>query len=296
MSLILEALKKSEQQRRVGQVPDLGTPILVTRRRRNLLPIVVVLIVAAIAFGAWLRFSSPAKAPPTATTQSSETGSPVSEPADSASTGSETGQTASGQRAKSPEALLGRPLSAYEKERLKLTGSLPPSALTDKPIPPSTTAPPSSGFIPPPAARRDAPPATPAPVTPPPTSADMSVAAPLAPTPPPSTTAPDATTAPVTPAPATPAPTAPPKTGSAQLPAVPYLWELPYATRKDMPPLQISMHVYADQPANRFVVIDGESYREGDSVADGLMVKEIRPDGVVLDASGKLFLLPAGAR
>ncbi len=63
-----------------------------------------------------------------------------------------------------------------------------------------------------------------------------------------------------------------------------------------MPPLQISMHVYADQKADRFVVIDDESYHEGDSVAEGLTVKEIRPDGAVLDASGKLFLLPAGAR
>ena len=34
MSLILEALKKSEQQRRLGEAPTLGTPVVATRRKR----------------------------------------------------------------------------------------------------------------------------------------------------------------------------------------------------------------------------------------------------------------------
>ena len=33
MSLILEALKKSEAQRQLGEMPNLGTPISATRRR-----------------------------------------------------------------------------------------------------------------------------------------------------------------------------------------------------------------------------------------------------------------------
>jgi general secretion pathway protein B len=50
MSLILEALKKSEQQRQLGEAPNLGTPITMTRRRRSLLPVLAAAI--AIALGA----------------------------------------------------------------------------------------------------------------------------------------------------------------------------------------------------------------------------------------------------
>ncbi len=54
MSLILEALKKSEQQRRLGEAPTLGSPVLAVRRRRSLLPLFGTLIVIAIAAGWWL--------------------------------------------------------------------------------------------------------------------------------------------------------------------------------------------------------------------------------------------------
>ena len=54
MSLILEALKKSEQQRRLGEAPTLGSPVVSTRRRRNLLPLFAMLIVIAAAAGWWL--------------------------------------------------------------------------------------------------------------------------------------------------------------------------------------------------------------------------------------------------
>src|SRR3982750_2724307 len=53
MSLILEALKKSEAKRRLGDAPDLGTPFAATRRRGNLLPWLFMAIVAAGAFGWW---------------------------------------------------------------------------------------------------------------------------------------------------------------------------------------------------------------------------------------------------
>ncbi|MGA9421458.1 MAG: hypothetical protein WBW61_03790, partial [Rhodanobacteraceae bacterium] len=58
MSLILEALKKSEHQRRLGEVPHLGTPISARRRRGNWLPILAVMIAAAIALGGWLVLRS----------------------------------------------------------------------------------------------------------------------------------------------------------------------------------------------------------------------------------------------
>lgn len=66
MSLILEALKKSEAQRRLGEMPNLGTPVTATRRRRKPLPwlaAAVVLVLAAA--GGWRYLRPPAPQAPT---------------------------------------------------------------------------------------------------------------------------------------------------------------------------------------------------------------------------------------
>lgn len=54
MSLIHEALKKAEQQRRLGQPPDLGTPFTTARRPRRLLPYLAAAITLALGAGWWL--------------------------------------------------------------------------------------------------------------------------------------------------------------------------------------------------------------------------------------------------
>src|SRR3954471_21410433 len=60
MSLILEALKKSEANRRLGEVPDLATPFATQPRRRGPMPVLFVLIVATSVGGWWLlRAPSP---------------------------------------------------------------------------------------------------------------------------------------------------------------------------------------------------------------------------------------------
>src|SRR5580765_5158285 len=53
MSLILEALKKSESRRRLGEAPDLGTPFTVKPRRRNPWPLILIAIVVAGGVGWW---------------------------------------------------------------------------------------------------------------------------------------------------------------------------------------------------------------------------------------------------
>lgn len=63
MSLIHEALKKAEQQRRLGDPPSLGTPFAATRRRRTLLPYLAVAIAAALGAGWWLSRDSAPQAP-----------------------------------------------------------------------------------------------------------------------------------------------------------------------------------------------------------------------------------------
>jgi len=73
MSLILEALKKSEEQRRLGEMPNLGTPITATRRRRSVMPWIATAVVIAIAaVGGWRflqRGTAPAPTPAAKDTQ-----------------------------------------------------------------------------------------------------------------------------------------------------------------------------------------------------------------------------------
>ena len=74
-------------------------------------------------------------------------------------------------------------------------------------------------------------------------------------------------------------------------PSVPSFGELSFATRKDLPALKLSMHVYAAQPAARFVLLNGAHLGEGDK-QDDLIVQEIRPDGVIFEFRGQRFFFP----
>jgi len=73
-------------------------------------------------------------------------------------------------------------------------------------------------------------------------------------------------------------------------PAPPDIAFLPTEQRSTMPPLKMSMHVWSEQPAERFAIIDGQRVGEGARVPGGV-VAEIRRDGVVLDVGGRLYLL-----
>lgn len=75
-------------------------------------------------------------------------------------------------------------------------------------------------------------------------------------------------------------------------PLLPRLADLPAAERATLPPLKLSMHVFADEPAQRFVILDGRRQGEGASPASGVVIEEIRRDGVVLSANGRRLLLP----
>ena len=57
-------------------------------------------------------------------------------------------------------------------------------------------------------------------------------------------------------------------------------------------PLHLDVHVYAADPAARFVFINGRKYTEGSTLVEGPSLVRIRPDGVVLEYRGKRFLLP----
>jgi general secretion pathway protein B len=56
--------------------------------------------------------------------------------------------------------------------------------------------------------------------------------------------------------------------------------------------LHIDIHVYAEEPAERFVFINMNKHTENSTLAEGPVVKEITTDGVVLEHQGNTFLLP----
>ncbi len=102
-------------------------------------------------------------------------------------------------------------------------------------------------------------------------------------------------------APAAAMPTAPPPPSPASLPAqnpvdeanVPSLDSLPADFRQSLPALHLDVHAYAAKAAERFVVINLQHYRIGDTLAEGPKVVDILPQGVVLEFHGTTFLLPA---
>ena len=56
--------------------------------------------------------------------------------------------------------------------------------------------------------------------------------------------------------------------------------------------LHLDIHVYSDDPGERFVFINMAKHREQSKLEEGPVVVEIRPDGVVLEHQGTTFLLP----
>ncbi len=137
----------------------------------------------------------------------------------------------------------------------------------------------------------------------PPTAAAPAAAAPLAAAPgsaapPPAAAAPDDTgsedTAPATDAP--PAAAAAPTLGShvrrGTADGVPLYQDVAAMPNTHVPQLRLDLHVYAQRPEERFVMINMKKLREGDSLPEGVRVDSITPEGAVLTYAGSRFLLP----
>lgn len=67
---------------------------------------------------------------------------------------------------------------------------------------------------------------------------------------------------------------------------------LPQDLRAAIPQLTMNAHVYSSTPGRGFVMINGKKYRRGDKLAEGPDVVHILPDSVVLNYRGTDFLLP----
>jgi len=68
-------------------------------------------------------------------------------------------------------------------------------------------------------------------------------------------------------------------------------WDLPDSIRTDVPEIKFSVLVYAADPSDRFVLVNGQRLGEGDSLKSGLVVKEIRRDGVIFSYRLYQFLV-----
>ncbi len=299
MSLILEALKKSERQRRLGETPSIGSPVIVVRRRRSLLPLLVGLIVLALAVGWWLRREPAADAPalvqaPTPATAPANAPPPVAAPAATTAPAADPGFDMSARMKASTQAPAAERVTSQAATRQPVS-KVPADANAG--LPASVREKLESGelVVANPALLKPGQPATidagaPAAAAAPPSEPVAANEVPEEKYYPPGTL-PQAVAVPApTPAPASTASAAP-----ADGRAVALLWELPFAVRREIPELKVSMHVFAAEPASRFVIVNGERRAEGDEF-EGLKLVEIRTDGIVFERQGQRFLYPRGGR
>lgn len=87
-------------------------------------------------------------------------------------------------------------------------------------------------------------------------------------------------------------PDTPQATADAQALTLPTLDELRVRGETGLPDLHLDIHVWAEQARGRFVYVNTVKYREGEDLAEGPRVASIVRDGVVLEQNGRRFLLP----
>lgn len=68
---------------------------------------------------------------------------------------------------------------------------------------------------------------------------------------------------------------------------------LPASLQLQVPEFNITAHMYATDPAKRWLNVDGKELQEGDKIKGKLKIIEIRPRDVVLDIQGTHFKVPA---
>jgi general secretion pathway protein B len=85
---------------------------------------------------------------------------------------------------------------------------------------------------------------------------------------------------------------APPQAVAQSRPRLMTIDELRLNGTLQLPELHIDIHVYAEDPAKRFVFINMKKQRENSQLDEGPVVAEITTDGVILKHQGSTFLLP----
>ena len=266
MSFILDALKKSETDRQRQSGPSLFEVKVAAPRRR--LPIWAVAIAVLLGINlivvSWMLLRHPSSQQPAATSAASAPGAVSggghAPDRGAASAGAPDSATPSGSAATGPTS--GAPRQARESAA---SPSLSAASPTAPPASASATVPHTAES---PASSADAPPAGAPGASPPTAGGDPSDYAPAVE--PAGAPAPGATEG---------------VTGG-----LPLYQQI--VDSAGLPSLHLDLHVFADRPRDRFVMINMHRLGEGDSLPEGVRVETIRPDGVVLTYRGTRFLLP----
>lgn len=74
---------------------------------------------------------------------------------------------------------------------------------------------------------------------------------------------------------------------------MPRIDQLPSGTLIDMPAMSFSAHMYASNPMDRWVRVNGKRLSEGDLIADGLSIVEIESERIILSFRGETFSMNA---
>jgi general secretion pathway protein B len=83
----------------------------------------------------------------------------------------------------------------------------------------------------------------------------------------------------------------PPRTEPARAATAPAGPPAPATGDDEIAKLRLTVHVWADRPAERLVFINGRKYVQGDRVEDKVLVEEITPEGAMVSYQGKRALL-----
>ncbi|MFK3738457.1 general secretion pathway protein GspB [Massilia sp. TN1-12] len=252
MSYILEALKKAQAERQLGDAPTIhapqaaqAAPARATARKPLLLGLCAgALVVAAGALLFWRAGSAPAPA-----------SAPAATPAPAA--------------AVAPAA----PAAPIAKTPPAASPTLDVSAPPAPPAAPSaapSAPPPAAPTAPPPAAPVAAPAATATARTP-------ATAAPVSPAPSPAA---------AQPAPRAAVPTAAPED------SLPFLQQLPEPLRSEVPRPAFGGYMYSANPADRLLIVDKVLRREGEEVAPGLVLEKLLPKTAVMNYRGTRYRVP----
>ena len=289
MSLLLDALRKSENQRRKGELPPLdqplaGSPVIATQPRslrlRTLLVALLLLVIVAVAVG-WLidRLSTHSATPLVDDTNSTE--SPI------VSAGPETGVASdiSSQSRLEPEPMddaLEQTSPSVQTPEVAASSAVdinvPTAADTReilRSVPVTELEASDAATDPEPAIERTTPPVETQTVQQEPEPEPASAAA----------TESDPPIAEAASAATQQDPPPEPVRGFI------YAWELPLDARQDFPDLDVTVHVFAPNVDNRFVLINGERYAEGDRLAPGVVLREITREGALVDFRNYRILL-----
>lgn len=314
MSLILEALRKSEAERQRGQAPGLFVQQQALRRRRPgagawVRGGLALALAGVLAWSGWLWWTAgggigndaPSGALPAGEGGLAPAVMPPGPPGDEPGAGGDAPAGVAG-----PTGSAGNAPGAWPPGTAADAGTAAPSGQTITVAPAAVDpgrmvadGPPRPGQARPPAALAPAataglpgpgPASSPAP-GPAPASRPDPAGAPGAPRGEaersPLAAGSDAASVPgaSAPAPAGEAGTGP---GTAHLPRVA---DLSAAERGTLPPMKLSMHVYAADAAQRFVILDGRRLQEGGALAEGVFVQAITRDGLVLSVRGQPYWL-----